>query len=134
MKHIRTKIRLTILILSPSSTYNILTNSLKITFKGSGTSGSSGSAGTAIRWDSQESRTSVEEPWSARRENSISMKEWDIPYEQLQLGEKIGSGRFSTGKKNVILNFRVHGQTMKHWCAFCTLGNWTIGILIKSGK
>ena len=37
--------------------------------------------------------------WYARRENSISMKEWDIPYEQLLLGEKIGSGRFSTGKK-----------------------------------
>ena len=83
---------------------------LKLIFKGSGTSGSSGSAGTAIRWDSQESRASVEEPWSARRENSISMKEWDIPYEQLQLGEKIGSGRFSTGKEKMlctVLNFEV---------------------------
>ncbi len=36
--------------------------------------------------------------WMATRQTSISMREWDIPYEDLRIGDKIGSGRFSTGK------------------------------------
>jgi len=34
----------------------------------------------------------------ATRQTSISLREWDIPYEELNIGDKIGSGRFSTGK------------------------------------
>jgi len=61
-------------------------------------SGSSDSIGTAYRMDSQDSTTSVEgdglSTWSSGRQMSI--REWDIPYEELRLGDKIGSGRFST--------------------------------------
>jgi hypothetical protein len=32
------------------------------------------------------------------RQTSISLREWDIPYEELNIGDKIGSGRFSTGE------------------------------------
>ena len=66
-----------------------------------GTSGSSGSAGTAIRLNSQDSTASVDDagsPWNATRQTSISLREWDIPYEELKIADKIGSGRFSTGK------------------------------------
>merc|ERR1711962_1274094 len=65
----------------------------------SGTSGSSGSAGTAIRLNSQDSTASVDDagsPWNATRQTSISLREWDIPYEELKIADKIGSGRFST--------------------------------------
>ena len=65
-----------------------------------GTSGSSGSAGTAIRLNSQDSTASVDDagsPWNATRQTSISLREWDIPYEELKIADKIGSGRFSTG-------------------------------------
>ncbi len=67
----------------------------------SGTSGSSGSAGTAYRLDSQDSTASVDDSsstWTAGRQTSISLREWDIPYEELVIGDKIGSGRFSTGE------------------------------------
>eukprot|EP00092_Neocalanus_flemingeri_P041743 GFUD01045464.1.p1 GENE.GFUD01045464.1~~GFUD01045464.1.p1 ORF type:complete len:922 (-),score=231.77 GFUD01045464.1:277-3042(-) len=61
-------------------------------------SGSSDSIGTAYRLDSQDSTTSVEgdggSTWSSGRQMSI--REWDIPYEELKIGDKIGSGRFST--------------------------------------
>jgi kinase suppressor of Ras 2 len=30
------------------------------------------------------------------RQNSLSLKEWDIPYDDLNLGQKIGKGRFGT--------------------------------------
>ena len=67
-----------------------------------GTSGSSGSAGTAYRLDSQDSTASVDDPssgaWNAGRQTSVSLREWDIPYEELVIGDKIGAGRFSTGK------------------------------------
>ncbi len=67
----------------------------------SGTSGSSGSAGTAYRLDSQDSTASVDldssSTWTAGRQTSVSLKEWDIPYEELEIGDRIGSGRFSTG-------------------------------------
>jgi len=65
----------------------------------SGTSGSSGSAGTAYRLDSQDSTASVDDgssTWTGGRQTSISFREWDIPYEELVIGDKIGSGRFST--------------------------------------
>ena len=61
-------------------------------------SGSSGSAGTAYRLDSQDSVDDPSNSWAAIRQTSISLREWDIPYEELNIGEKIGSGRFSTGK------------------------------------
>jgi len=63
-------------------------------------SGSSDSIVTSIgtRLDSQDSTTSVEgdagSTWSSGRQMSI--REWDIPYEELKIGDKIGSGRFST--------------------------------------
>eukprot|EP00096_Caligus_rogercresseyi_P004433 TRINITY_DN1869_c0_g1_i2.p1 TRINITY_DN1869_c0_g1~~TRINITY_DN1869_c0_g1_i2.p1 ORF type:complete len:504 (-),score=120.82 TRINITY_DN1869_c0_g1_i2:215-1726(-) len=67
----------------------------------SGASGSSGSGGTAYRLDSQDSTTSVDEAgssnaWVTTRQTSISMREWDIAYEEVKIGDKIGSGRFST--------------------------------------
>ncbi len=67
----------------------------------SGASGSSGSAGTAYRLDSQDSTASADDAasqWQAGRQTSISLREWDIPYEELVILDKIGSGRFSTGK------------------------------------
>lgn len=50
--------------------------------------------------DSQDSTASVDDSsstWTAGRQTSISLREWDIPYEELAIGERIGSGRFSTG-------------------------------------
>lgn len=75
-----------------------------------GTSGSSGSQGTAYRLDSQDSTASVDGDamggtWTAGRQTSISLREWDIPYEELDIAEKIGSGRFSTGKKYTFFHF-----------------------------
>eukprot|EP00095_Tigriopus_kingsejongensis_P004556 maker-scaffold1671_size31647-snap-gene-0.10 protein:Tk04556 transcript:maker-scaffold1671_size31647-snap-gene-0.10-mRNA-1 annotation:"kinase suppressor of ras 1" len=64
-----------------------------------GTSGSSGSAGTAYRLDSQDSTASIDDgtgTWNSGRQTSISAREWDIPYEELIIGERIGFGRFST--------------------------------------
>ena len=55
---------------------------------------SSGSQGTSLRMDSQDS-TEVE--WGSSRQPSISLREWDIPIEDLKIGQKIGSGQFSTG-------------------------------------
>jgi len=64
-------------------------------------SGSSDSIGTAYRLDSQDSTTSVEgdgaSTWSSGRQMSI--REWDIPFEELQISDKIGTGRFSTVHK-----------------------------------
>ena len=42
-------------------------------------------------------------PWNATRQTSISLREWDIPYEELKIADKIGSGRFSTGNFLVFL-------------------------------
>ena len=58
---------------------------------------SSGSQGTSLRMDSQDS-TEVE--WGSSRQPSISLREWDIPIEDLKIGQKIGSGQFSTGNCN----------------------------------
>lgn len=55
------------------------------------TSASTDSDHTPKRLDSTEERESVN--W---RQNSISLKEWDIPYDDLKLQEKIGQGRFGT--------------------------------------
>jgi len=64
----------------------------------SGSSDRSDSIGTTYRFDSQDSTTSVEgeagSTWSSGRQMSI--REWDIPLEELKVGDKIGSGRFST--------------------------------------
>ncbi|XP_058814779.1 kinase suppressor of Ras 2 isoform X2 [Topomyia yanbarensis] len=52
----------------------------------------SSSERTPIRLDSTEERESDNWP----RQNSLSLKEWDIPYDDLKLLEKIGNGRFGT--------------------------------------
>lgn len=52
----------------------------------------SSSERTPIRIDSTEERESDNWP----RQNSLSLKEWDIPYDDLKLLEKIGNGRFGT--------------------------------------
>ncbi|EFA08276.1 kinase suppressor of Ras 2 isoform X1 [Tribolium castaneum] len=63
-------------------------------------SGSTDSDKTPVRVDSQESQVSDTETitdghrWP--RQNSMSMREWDIPYEELKMGEVIGTGRFGT--------------------------------------
>ncbi|XP_055607314.1 kinase suppressor of Ras 2 [Uranotaenia lowii] len=58
----------------------------------SATSTDSSSERTPIRLDSTEEREN--ENWP--RQNSLSLKEWDIPYDDLKLLEKIGNGRFGT--------------------------------------
>ncbi|XP_053694710.1 kinase suppressor of Ras 2 [Sabethes cyaneus] len=52
----------------------------------------SSSERTPIRLDSTEERENDNWP----RQNSLSLKEWDIPYDDLKLLEKIGNGRFGT--------------------------------------
>lgn len=52
----------------------------------------SSSERTPVRLDSTEERESDNWP----RQNSLSLKEWDIPYDDLKLLEKIGNGRFGT--------------------------------------
>ncbi|KAK9730071.1 Phorbol esters/diacylglycerol binding domain (C1 domain) [Popillia japonica] len=53
---------------------------------------------TPVRVDSQDSQVSDTETitdghrWP--RQNSLSMREWDIPYDELQIGDEIGAGRF----------------------------------------
>ena len=44
-----------------------------------------------------DSQDSTEVEWGSSRQPSISLKEWDIPMEDLKIGPKIGSGQFSTG-------------------------------------
>lgn len=62
-------------------------------------SGSTDSEKTlALRVDSQDSGVSDgepgERPWP--RQNSLSNREWDIPFDELKIGEKIGTGHFGT--------------------------------------
>ncbi|XP_062714739.1 kinase suppressor of Ras 2 [Aedes albopictus] len=52
----------------------------------------SSSERTPVRLDSTEEKDSDNWP----RQNSMSLKEWDIPYDDLKLLEKIGNGRFGT--------------------------------------
>lgn len=54
------------------------------------TSTSTDSDRTPVRVDSMEERESGHWP----RQNSLSLKEWDIPYDDLALLEQIGTGRF----------------------------------------
>ena len=78
---------------------------------------SSGSQGTSLRMDSQDS-TEVE--WGSSRQPSISLREWDIPIEDLKIGQKIGSGQFSTGNckyKNVIPLFGLYNYVIPIFCA-----------------
>ncbi|KAF5306924.1 hypothetical protein FQA39_LY00154 [Lamprigera yunnana] len=63
-------------------------------------SGSTDSDRTPVRVDSQDSQVSDTETitdghrWP--RQNSLSMREWDIPFEELRIVESIGTGRFGT--------------------------------------
>ncbi|CAG7725228.1 unnamed protein product [Allacma fusca] len=63
-------------------------------------SGSTDSEKTiAIRVDSLDSQISDGEPndrASWPRQNSLSNREWDIPFDELKMGEKIGTGHFGT--------------------------------------
>ncbi|XP_032674080.1 kinase suppressor of Ras 2 isoform X1 [Odontomachus brunneus] len=68
-----------------------------VSVSGSG-SVSTDSERTPVRVDSQDSQVSDGEPGDGRwpRQNSLSMREWDIPYDELKIGEPIGTGRFGT--------------------------------------
>ncbi|XP_031637320.1 kinase suppressor of Ras 2-like [Contarinia nasturtii] len=55
-------------------------------------SGSISASTDSVRSDSTEERGNGHWP----RQNSLSLKEWDIPWEDLKLLEEIGSGRFGT--------------------------------------
>ncbi|XP_043272941.1 kinase suppressor of Ras 2 [Venturia canescens] len=68
-----------------------------VSISGSG-SVSTDSERTPVRVDSQDSQVSDGEPGDSRwpRQNSLSMREWDIPYDELKIGEPIGIGRFGT--------------------------------------
>ncbi|KFM62098.1 Kinase suppressor of Ras 2, partial [Stegodyphus mimosarum] len=52
----------------------------------------------AGRVDSQDSQISCEDPneRSWPRQNSLSLREWDIPYDELDINEEVGTGRFGT--------------------------------------
>ncbi|XP_044728562.1 kinase suppressor of Ras 1 [Chrysoperla carnea] len=72
---------------------------------GSGGSGSTDSEQTPVRVDSQESQVSDNELVSEnarnlqrwpRQNSQLSMREWDIPFDELKMGERIGVGRFGT--------------------------------------
>ncbi|XP_046966386.1 kinase suppressor of Ras 2 isoform X1 [Vanessa cardui] len=65
-----------------------LTSSIKS--EGSGRVSLSGSGST----DSGRHDAAHDARWP--RQNSLTMKEWDIPYDELKLFEKIGTGRFGT--------------------------------------
>ncbi|XP_073984311.1 kinase suppressor of ras isoform X1 [Rhodnius prolixus] len=53
---------------------------------------------TPVRVDSQDSQVSdgeaVDRPWP--RQNSLSMKEWEIPFDELRRGDPLGTGHFGT--------------------------------------
>ncbi|XP_017882499.1 kinase suppressor of Ras 2 isoform X2 [Ceratina calcarata] len=68
-----------------------------VSVSGSG-SVSTDSERTPVRVDSQDSQVSDGEPGDSRwpRQNSLSIREWDIPYDELKIGEPIGTGRFGT--------------------------------------
>ncbi|CAH0564919.1 unnamed protein product [Brassicogethes aeneus] len=63
-------------------------------------SNSTDSDRTPVRVDSQDSQVSDtdtitdEHRWP--RQNSLSMREWDIPFHEVQLGSELGTGRFGT--------------------------------------
>lgn len=54
---------------------------------------------TPIRVDSQDSQVSDGEAADGKgwpRQNSLSMREWDIPFDDLNLGDALGTGHFGT--------------------------------------
>ncbi|EFX69435.1 hypothetical protein DAPPUDRAFT_329047 [Daphnia pulex] len=76
----------------------------------SGLSGTSGSNSTSTdsertyRVDSQDSQISDTETSGDRhwpRQNSLSLREWDIPFHELELGDPIGQGRFGTVHRGI---------------------------------
>ncbi|RVE54387.1 hypothetical protein evm_000872 [Chilo suppressalis] len=73
-----------------------LTSSVKsdssrcVSLSGSGSTDSGGPQ----RADSLDRANKQDSRWP--RQNSLSMKEWDIPYDELKLSEVIGKGRFGT--------------------------------------
>lgn len=66
----------------------------------SSNSASTGSDRTHLRIDSleeneeREDENALQENWT--RQNSVSLKEWDIPFDDLEIMEKVGDGRFGT--------------------------------------
>lgn len=66
----------------------------------SSNSASTSSDRTHLRIDSleeneeREDENALQEHWT--RQNSVSLKEWDIPFDDLEIMEKIGDGRFGT--------------------------------------
>ncbi|XP_060521560.1 kinase suppressor of Ras 2 [Cylas formicarius] len=63
-------------------------------------SNSTDSDRTPVRLDSQDSQVSDTETISDGhrwpRQNSLSMREWDIPYDELKVSKPVGTGRFGT--------------------------------------
>ncbi|BET02612.1 kinase suppressor of Ras [Nesidiocoris tenuis] len=61
-------------------------------------SGSTDSDRTPVRVDSQDSQVSdgeaADRGWP--RQNSLSMREWDIPWDELRMGDALGTGHFGT--------------------------------------
>lgn len=63
------------------------------------TSTSSDSDRTPVRLDSQDSQVSDTDTLTdaqMARQNSLSLKEWDIPFDELKLFKEVGTGRFGT--------------------------------------
>lgn len=60
-------------------------------------SGSTDSQRTlAGRIDSQDSQVSLDEGLNWPRQNSLTSKEWEIPFDELKIEDEIGTGRFGT--------------------------------------
>uniref|UniRef100_A0AAR5PJD9 Kinase suppressor of Ras 2 n=1 Tax=Dendroctonus ponderosae TaxID=77166 RepID=A0AAR5PJD9_DENPD len=62
-------------------------------------SNSSDSDRTPVRLDSQDSQVSDTDTMTdtqMARQNSLSLKEWDIPYDELKMFKEVGAGRFGT--------------------------------------
>ncbi|XP_061189617.1 kinase suppressor of Ras 2-like isoform X5 [Saccostrea echinata] len=66
---------------------------------------SNASEKTLEREDSMDSQDGIIHHWDRGNSLSVTLKEWDIPFEQLKLMEKIGTGRFGTVYKGTW-----HGQ------------------------
>ncbi|XP_017490227.1 PREDICTED: kinase suppressor of Ras 1-like [Rhagoletis zephyria] len=84
-----------------SPNYLIDTDSSKGSTLATAGSGSSGDSGRTLtgRLDSQDSQASDILDGDGRiwpRQNSLMMREWDINFAELELGEVIGTGRFGT--------------------------------------
>ncbi|XP_022344966.2 kinase suppressor of Ras 1-like isoform X4 [Crassostrea virginica] len=66
---------------------------------------SNASEKTLEREDSMDSQDGIIHHWDRGNSLSVTLKEWDIPFEQLKLMDKIGTGRFGTVYKGTW-----HGQ------------------------